>query len=66
LSVLIGAAWLIRFTGTLHSRHIQQAVSYRTAALDAAKTILEVGNEHERAEVLGKMADYYLVTSSTS
>lgn len=63
LAILFFAAWGLKYTGSLHRMHAEQAVIYcdRRAALGVMRTILDATpSTEQRREVLKLLAESYL------
>lgn len=62
ISILFGLGWLMKFLGSLHSSHAEQAVSYqdRLAGISVSELIITSGRSTVREKILLEMADTYL------
>ncbi|MFA9214255.1 MAG: hypothetical protein ACEQSR_10480 [Candidatus Methylacidiphilales bacterium] len=68
ITIIFGLGWLIKFVGTLHSKHSQQAIIYqdRIAGLSTAELIITSSRTSIRDLVLKQMSETYLSDKENS
>ncbi len=61
-ALLFALAWMLKFTGELHSRHVAQSIIYRDrlTALSTIDVITIGANTQTREQILLKMSETYL------